>query len=478
MMYSQTIKFEFKHLPHLMKKIYCLVLLLSALNYRTAFAQIDTVANISTEDKLYGLSKFWSEVSANFAYFDHAKVNWDSTYRAYVPKVIATKNTWEYYMLMQRFCALLKDGHTGVGFPEKLLTHKSRYKWIYIENFNKKFIITDIPVQYKDLVPLGSEVVSVNGVPAKEYAEKELIPYISSSTEHVLWNTAAAMMFYGTDSTKLFHLKLKTPQGKVIPYDYQFHTYGTKWVRRNGNTPWKMMDFKVMDGIGYVKLNTFGDEAIDSAFKSIVPQLYACKGVILDLRDNGGGSTGVGAEILKYFTDKKLLVGSAWKTRDNLSSFKAWGYYQSKDTSKKALTAWQKKALDSYKGNYWYQGDTMTFENDVKEQKITAPLIVLTGNNTASAAEDFLIILDGLKGRATTMGQRTFGSTGQPLPISLPGLTDGRICTKRDTYPDGRDFVGVGVIPDIEIPRNPSDVISGTDTVLQAALKEMGKKTK
>jgi carboxyl-terminal processing protease len=98
-----------------MKKICCLVLLLSALNCPTAFAQIDTVANISTQDKLYGLSKFWWEVSANFAYFDHAKVNWDSTYRAYIPKVIATKNTWEYYMLMQRFCALLKDGHTGVG---------------------------------------------------------------------------------------------------------------------------------------------------------------------------------------------------------------------------------------------------------------------------------------------------------------------------------------------------------------------------
>mgnify|MGYP001154671041 CR=1 FL=1 len=430
------------------------------------------------KDKLYGLGKFWSEASQNFAYFDHAKINWDSAYQAYIPQMLATKNTWEYYMLMQRFCALLKDGHTGVGFPEQLLTHKSRYKWIYIENFDKRFFVTDIPVQYKDMVPLGSEVIAVNGIPAREYAEKELIPYISSSTEHVLWNTAAAMMFYGTDSTKLFHLTLRAPNGKQIKYDYQFHTYGTQWVRRNNSTPWKMLDFKMVDGVAQVKLNTFGDEKIIDEFKAILPQLYSAKGVIIDLRGNGGGDTGIGAEILKYFTDEKVLIGSAWKTRDNIAAYKAWGTYQLQDTSKAPKSAWQKKVIASAKGDYWYQGDTMTFENNIKVAKIKAPLIVLTGNNTASAAEDFLVMLSSLKGRATVIGERTYGSTGQPLPVSLPGLSASRICTKRDMYPDGRDFVGIGIIPDVEVKRTPGDVINGTDAVLVQAMKVMKKKVK
>jgi C-terminal processing protease CtpA/Prc len=233
-----------------------------------------------------------------------------------------------------------------------------------------------------------------------------------------------------------------------------------------------------MGDIGYVKLNTFGDTAIIGKFKAILPQLYTCKGVILDIRDNGGGDTGIGAEILKYFTDKRL-IGSTWRTRDNLSSFRAWGTYQLRDTTKfEHLSDWQKKTVLSAKGDYWYKGDTMNFDNDVKVQKITCPLIVLTGNNTASAAEDFLIMLDGLKPRATTMGQRTYGSTGQPMPLELPGLTESRICTKRDTYPDGRDFVGVGVIPDIEIPRNVNDVINGTDNALDAAVKEINKQIK
>jgi len=463
----------------IMKKLFTLIVALGLfLSTAPSFAQIDTVANLSDADKLYGLSKFWEETSYNFAYFDHTHINWDSTYRAYIPKILATKNTWQYFLVMEKFCALLKDGHTDVGFPVQLLTHKSRYKWIYIENFDKRFFVTDMPVQYKDMVPLGSELISVNGIPAKEYAEKEILPYISSSTDHVRWNNAAQMMFYGTDSAQVWHLKLRSPKGKMIDYNYQFHTVGTKWVRRSANSPYKVMDFKKIGDIGYVKLNTFGDDTLIKEFKAILPQLYTCKGVILDIRDNGGGDTGIGAEILKYFTDKRL-VGSTWRTRDNVAAYKAWGIYALKDTTKfEHLDDWHKKVELSAKGDYWYKGDTMTFDNDVKVQKITCPLIVLTGNNTASAAEDFLIILDGLKPRATTMGQRTYGSTGQPMPITLPGIDGGRICTKRDTYPDGRDFVGIGVIPDIEIPRNVNDVINGTDTVLDAAVKEMDKKIK
>ena len=463
-----------------MKKLVTITLFAALFYSSSCFAQIDTVANISNADKLYGLSKFWEETSYNFAYFDHAHVNWDSTYRAYIPKVLATKNTWEYYLVLSKFCALLKDGHTDVGFPAQLLTHNhSRNKWMYIENFDKHFFVTDMPVQFKDMVPLGSELITVNGIPAKEYAEKEIIPYISSSTEHILWNTAAAMMFYGTDSAQVWHLTLRTPNNKMIAYNYQFHTISPKWERRTFNKPYQILEFKKIGDVGYVSLNTFSDTAIIGKFKAILPQLYDCKGIILDIRSNGGGSTEIGAEILKYFTDKRL-IGSTWRTRDNVAAYKAWGHYALQDTTKfEKRSDWDKKVILSAKGDYWLKGDTMTFDNDVHVKKLTCPLIVLTGNNTASAAEDFLVILDGLKPRATTMGQRTYGSTGQPLPIMLPGMTlEGRICTKRDTYPDGRDFVGIGVIPDIEIPRNVNDVINGTDNVLDAAVKQINKQIK
>lgn len=449
-------------------------LILTAILFTSkTFAQVDTVSNLSDAEKVYGLSTFWSEAKYNFAYFDKTNINWDSAYRAYLPKVLATKNTWDYYNVLKRFCALLKDGHTNLYEPGSLYK-TSRYKYINIENFNKKLYVVNIPVQYKDSVPLGSEVISVDGVPVADYLAANIFPFISASTEHQLWNDGARYLFYATDTAVHWNLELKTPEGKTIHHIAEFHTCPAKWVRPQSQ-PWKRFDFKMQDGVAIVTLNTFGDDKIIDDFKAVLPQLYTAKAVIIDIRDNGGGSSGIGAEILKYFTDEKVLTGSTWRTRDHLGAFKAWGEFYKKQ-NQDSLGDFEKKAVLVAKGEYWYKGDTMTFENDIKDKKITVPLVVLFGNRTASAAEDFLIVLASLPGRATTIGQRSYGSTGQPLPFDLPGGGSARICTKRDTYPDGKEFVGYGVKPDIEIPRNVNDVLNGTDTEMKAALDKLGVK--
>ncbi|WP_456427486.1 S41 family peptidase [Rhodocaloribacter sp.] len=97
------------------------------------------------------------------------------------------------------------------------------------------------------------------------------------------------------------------------------------------------------------------------------------------------------------------------------------------------------------------------------------PTVVLTSWMTASAAEDFLIYLDGAS-HITLMGEPTFGSTGQPLFLDLPGGGSARIVTKRDTYPDGRDFVGYGIRPDIPVAPSVEDIRTGRDAVLERAL--------
>lgn len=74
---------------------------------------------MSVADKVYGLSVFWQEVNYNFVYLNKVdRTMWDSTYKVLISKVQKTKNDYEYYLLLQRFCALLKDGHTNVYFPK------------------------------------------------------------------------------------------------------------------------------------------------------------------------------------------------------------------------------------------------------------------------------------------------------------------------------------------------------------------------
>jgi C-terminal processing protease CtpA/Prc len=89
--------------------------------------------------------------------------------------------------------------------------------------------------------------------------------------------------------------------------------------------------------------------------------------------------------------------------------------------------------------------------------------------DTASAAEDFLIMADGID-QITSIGEPTFGSTGQPLMMDLPGGGSARISARRDFYPDGREFIGLGVEPDLEVKPTVEALLSGEDRALEKAI--------
>jgi len=107
--------------------------------------------------------------------------------------------------------------------------------------------------------------------------------------------------------------------------------------------------------------------------------------------------------------------------------------------------------------------------------RIEIPTVILIGHNTASAAEDFLIYADNQE-NMTKIGEPTFGSTGQPLYFDLINGSQARICTRKDTYPDGREFVGYGIKPDIEIKTTIYDYMENKDPVLEKAIKHLNEK--
>lgn len=92
------------------------------------------------------------------------------------------------------------------------------------------------------------------------------------------------------------------------------------------------------------------------------------------------------------------------------------------------------------------------------------------GKRLRPAAEDFVIDFELMK-RGKIIGEPTGGSTGQPLMFSLPGGGSARVCTRQVFYPDGRQFVGVGIQPDILVRPTVADFRSGRDAVLERALE-------
>ncbi len=58
-----------------------------------------------------------------------------------------------------------------------------------------------------------------------------------------------------------------------------------------------------------------------------------------------------------------------------------------------------------------------------------------------------------------------------PLMITLPGGGSARICSKKDTFADGRVWEGIGIQPDILVRPTVKDVVAGRDTVLERAVQ-------
>lgn len=79
---------------------------------------------LTVEQRIAGLTAFWSEARANFVYFDHVPdLDWNQTYLDFVPKVMAAQSTRDFYAVMMRLAALLNDAHTSIYPPAQLQDH-------------------------------------------------------------------------------------------------------------------------------------------------------------------------------------------------------------------------------------------------------------------------------------------------------------------------------------------------------------------
>ncbi len=431
-------------------------------------AQSQYKENLTDSEKIYGLAEFWKEASYNFAYFDHVPgLDWNEAFVEYVPKVLATKSTKEYYRVLMRFAALLKDGHTGI-YPPSEVTGSGHYDKapVAAKSIGHRAIIVNVDKRFADQVPLGSEILAVDGVPTEDYLKTQVIPYVGSSAEHALWEAAVVghspwglgLAAGDTGSEVAFTIRTPDQQERIVRMvrdaDKRAAAGQLEMVVPESKASKPMIEHRWLDnGLFYVALNSFNDRAIVDRFKEeVVPELSKAKGVIIDIRANGGGSTENGTAILDYFVDRPLK-GSAWRTREHVAAYKAWASFG------------DQKYLTYQKGNAWHTGEYHEFK-PTEGPKFLVPVVVLTSVYTGSAAEDFLIFLDGLD-RFTTVGEATFGSTGQPLQFQLPGGGRARICSKRDTYPDGRDFVGFGIKPQVPVERTPASLIGKEDPVLK-----------
>lgn len=408
-------------------------------------------------DKLYGLSLIWQEANYNFAFFDQVEdLDWDSAYQAFIPRVLATESTYDYYQELKRFVALLEDGHTSVWLNAPAGQFES-YPWVLTHNVQGRVLVANVGRSLQNEIPIHSVIETIDAEPAAERALRERRPYTFASTEHDRVDRVLAAALYGPPEQAV-RITYVTPDGerRETTLDRDRRTREDEWVLPTRSTG-PRFEFRWLDDeVAYVAVNTFNDEGVVDDFEAALPELYRAKALVVDIRKNGGGNSANGYRIAAYLTDDTLQT-SAWKTREHVAAYKAWGRFTERYRDYDQMQAWR-------------DGGTHGAVPPAEGRRLIVPTVVLQEHATFSAAEDFLVAIEAIP-QITTVGRPSGGSTGQPLALELPGGGRANICSKRDTYPDGRDFVGIGIAPDIFVEPTVGDVQRGRDPALDRAVE-------
>jgi carboxyl-terminal processing protease len=404
--------------------------------------------NISDDEKVAGLSKFWSEVKYNFVYVERLKaLDWDKLYLEYLPKVRATASTAEYYDVLMQLCALLQDGHTNVYPSDEVFTAQKSRTMIATHLVEGRVLVRDVydPALRAQGVLPGVEVTAVDGEPAFAFGKRVYAPYQSASTPQDLDLRTFNYAFLSGPLAKAPTVTFRSADGNSFDVVVKRYDNATRSKAANVRAPFELR--MLPGGVAYVALNSFGSEAAANGFIGAFDQIAKATALVIDVRNNGGGNSNIGYRVLATLTGKPFATGK-WSTRRYLPSYRAWG--RPMPDTDDAPGSWQPDPAHQFAG----------------------PVRVLTSSATFSAAEDFAVAFDSMR-RGVLVGGATGGSTGQPLFIKLPGGGQARICTKADTYADGKVWVGVGVQPGLKVHPTVADLRSGRDTVLEAALASL-----
>lgn len=194
-----------------------------------------------------------------------------------------------------------------------------------------------------------------------------------------------------------------------------------------------------MGDVGYIRYPNFSSRISGSEIDFVLARFDKKKGIILDLRDNGGG-----------FSDLPLLLASRFATKKTL------GY---------------RFAVKNGPAHGDFSDPIDVFLEPEGRKQFTKPVIILTNRSCYSATNFFVAIMKQFP-QVKTIGDWTGGGGGTPASGELPNGWIVRYSSTQTFTPDGFNIEN-GIPPDIKVDLTEADRAQGKDSILERALAEL-----
>jgi carboxyl-terminal processing protease len=394
------------------------------------------VSTATVEGRLAVFDDVWETIQDRYYDPKFHGIDWQAKRAAFRPIAARAGNAQEFYDVLRQMIASLRDAHTRVYSPDE------KFDW-----WSPRFVTVGLTVREVEGAPTviqvevdsaaskadikqGDVIVSVDDVPVTQFVAQRL-RNSGLVDEGNVRHRVIANLFEGPAGTNV-RVRWVTRNGKQKSTVLQRY-----WSQRNLG-----FNNQRKGKIAILRLDAFTQTVASDFAKNLPSVLDGADGIILDLRGNGGGDAEAMADVASLFLDEGI----------NLGRFA--------DRSGAAFE------LQTFPKRVW---------RSTAAAPIKLPLVVLTSENTSSAAEILAAALQA-KGRAQVIGS---GTCGCVLAIrNRHALPDGGVLDVSEfdyKTAGGVRLEGAGVKPDKVITVTRSDVYSRQDRTFERAIYYLDK---
>lgn len=454
------------------------------------------------------------------------KTEIDAAFAAFEASLAGVKTDLDLYREISRLVAKIRCDHTKAEVPEELATFRKKVPSFLPFRFKviggRMFVASCDPAQA--LLARGDEVVSINGRSVAELFET-IRPVISVDgfTDVVKDAKLEAdsdllgcdfdhfyPVFFGFPAEFELRVKPWSERGagaggggggaggeravsmkpvtfkqwtelpwSAVSYREEFHKSAT----------WKMLD----EQTAYVRVDTFVNyrnpvppaQIYDPIFKAIAEK--KAQRLIIDLRENGGGSSDATVELARYVLGKPFvwnrgLLLKAVRYGDLPKYIQSWG--DPKELFEPAMENFTRLPDGMYEERAELSPQER-LEQQPSPYRFAGKVTILTGPVNASGSTMLIAKLKDAE-NVRLVGSATGGSAEGPTcgQLFMTKLPNSKVVVRvpimwnrmnLEQFPSangGKTFrLGYGVSPDVEVVQTLEDFVAGRDTVLEAALK-------